>query len=336
MRKEMKFNYGYLLVGIGVPSVIDRLSGPKFGLIAAILFAVAGVLLLIWGHLHREGGEPFPVQSRIGRAGIFMLIGAISGTGVIGIGWAAHHGVPMEVQPAKQSSSVVIPSEGVLNAVKKDLEEIKNNTNRKSVEKVMPPFAAEIDCVILTAAPKTTSNGFWITYNAPQGPSRTPAQVTIHVRLTNLQSGPAMISKYGIKMNNWKMTRMVTSPEINVFFSGCSRADNLKKACWLDDDLIIDKALIGLNLAPRTPISGWTLLEYPANSVPDHVDQTQQNKMKFWINLTDVEGTSFTSGPLAIRSESASESAQVRELSFTRGARDLTNYKFRDFYSPLI
>lgn len=55
MLRETKFGYGFLLVGTGVPYLIDKM----FGLFYAIFFSVACVLLggafLLAGHHHKEG-----------------------------------------------------------------------------------------------------------------------------------------------------------------------------------------------------------------------------------------------------------------------------------------
>jgi hypothetical protein len=57
MPKEAQFGYGFLLVGLGAPFLIDKLFGPSLALGIATICTVAGVGLLVAGHLHREKDE---------------------------------------------------------------------------------------------------------------------------------------------------------------------------------------------------------------------------------------------------------------------------------------
>jgi hypothetical protein len=54
MSKETKFGYGFLLVGVGVPYLIDKLIGPIFALLVAVVCTIIGVALLRAGHTHRD------------------------------------------------------------------------------------------------------------------------------------------------------------------------------------------------------------------------------------------------------------------------------------------
>jgi hypothetical protein len=74
MRKEDKLGYGYLLVGIGVPPVLDYFFGPKWGLVAALLVLAGGAILLVSAHLHPG--------KRIAK---FIMVGAILGAASIGV-----------------------------------------------------------------------------------------------------------------------------------------------------------------------------------------------------------------------------------------------------------
>jgi hypothetical protein len=54
MSGETKFGYGFLLAGVGVPYLIDKLFGPLLATIIACFCLVGGVTLLIAGHSHRD------------------------------------------------------------------------------------------------------------------------------------------------------------------------------------------------------------------------------------------------------------------------------------------
>jgi len=88
MGKETKFNYGSLAVGIGVPFLIERLTGPKWGLIAAIVFSVGGCILIVLSHTHHERNEPPPIKTRVGKMGIRLLLGGVISAGIVAIAWA--------------------------------------------------------------------------------------------------------------------------------------------------------------------------------------------------------------------------------------------------------
>lgn len=65
MSKETKFGYGFLLAGVGVPYLIEKLLGAVAALVIAALCVVAGVGLLVAGHLHRDKTIGFELpQSR--------------------------------------------------------------------------------------------------------------------------------------------------------------------------------------------------------------------------------------------------------------------------------
>ena len=118
MRRETKLDYGYLLAGIGVPYLVQEGFGPRLGLIAAMVSVVVGFLLLIWGHVHREKGEPFPIKSRLGRAGLFVLVGAVLGSGVVGVKWAIHNKPQPKENAAYSTNSASITDD--ISARKRD------------------------------------------------------------------------------------------------------------------------------------------------------------------------------------------------------------------------
>lgn len=80
MQRETKLNYGYALFGLGMPYLIDYFLGAKWGVLAAILAVVSGMVLLIAGHSHREGAA-IPARSKLASAGLYVLIGSVLGLG---------------------------------------------------------------------------------------------------------------------------------------------------------------------------------------------------------------------------------------------------------------
>jgi hypothetical protein len=62
--KETKFGYGFLLAGVGLPNLIEKLLGPLAALVAAAVCTVGGVGLLAAGHFHREKTIGFEVPQR--------------------------------------------------------------------------------------------------------------------------------------------------------------------------------------------------------------------------------------------------------------------------------
>ena len=56
MSKESKFGYGFLLAGVGLPYLIERLFGQAWAAWVAGLCLLLGVFFLVWGHLHERRG----------------------------------------------------------------------------------------------------------------------------------------------------------------------------------------------------------------------------------------------------------------------------------------
>jgi hypothetical protein len=58
MSKDQKFGYGFLLVGAGMPYLIDKFFGPVSAAVVSLILLVIGILLLVSAHLHRDRDAP--------------------------------------------------------------------------------------------------------------------------------------------------------------------------------------------------------------------------------------------------------------------------------------
>jgi hypothetical protein len=78
--RETKFGYGFLLAGIGLPILIVVIWGERFAAaIVGSLLAVAGITLLVAGHLHQDTPKK---RTKMGMIGLFVLVGALMGAAV--------------------------------------------------------------------------------------------------------------------------------------------------------------------------------------------------------------------------------------------------------------
>jgi hypothetical protein len=76
MSKETKLGYGFLLAGVGLPYLIEKLFSPRIALAAAIVLMFVGICLLVAGHLHD--------RQRLATKVIFILLAVM----VLGVGIA--------------------------------------------------------------------------------------------------------------------------------------------------------------------------------------------------------------------------------------------------------
>jgi|SRR5215212_2169352 len=84
MRREDKFGYGLLLIGVVMPHLIDKISGRWGAAVATSACLVLGITLIVAGHRHREA-----INNRTGvRRAVRMLATAVLVFAVIGgIAW---------------------------------------------------------------------------------------------------------------------------------------------------------------------------------------------------------------------------------------------------------
>ncbi len=99
MSKETKLGYGFLLAGVGLPYLIEKLFTPKAALATAVILMIAGICLLVAGHLH----ERQKLASKIIPALIaIMVLGA-------GIAWRVRPASEEPPAAVKQSDEKVQP-----------------------------------------------------------------------------------------------------------------------------------------------------------------------------------------------------------------------------------
>lgn len=316
MSKETKFGYGFLLVGTGVPYLIDKLFGLPFAILISLACVIVGCALLWAGHRHKDNQPPKKIWN-------WLAIGACLSTLVV-LSWV---GIMRIVPKSKNQPSVSTAQES--KKEQRPKEEPRLSESPKATHKqTSAPYRIQIDSALAGSAPVPGQPSFWVAYIGPHGPSVSPASVILFLRFTNLQGQPAMVDKYSVSVHGKKLTKL-SVPPMEVFFA--SNGD-LHRACWLDDEDIIDKKILGLNLQPRVPVEGWSLLQWPKGiKAPENLDEFK--KTTFHVSLTDVEGVSFAVEPI-IKQDTANESAQGRWMDFSRGTRDLSRYRLMNFAGP--
>jgi hypothetical protein len=107
MSRETKLGYGFLLVGSGLPYLVDKLLGPIFALITAAVCFVGGIAFLVAGHLHRNKKE-VRFRGVMATIGMFTLVGAASGAligSLSGAIWSVAH------KTAATATPPVVPDE---------------------------------------------------------------------------------------------------------------------------------------------------------------------------------------------------------------------------------
>ena len=99
MSKETKFGYGFLLVGIGAPYLIDYFFGGRItAFVVALLCCVMGAWLLFSGHTH----ERLELRNWKILVAVFLTILAVGGSG-----WRLFHRTKLQPQ---QNASLSVPN----------------------------------------------------------------------------------------------------------------------------------------------------------------------------------------------------------------------------------
>lgn len=106
MRRETKFNYGFLCVGLAIPIIAEYFLGRACGVIVAILVAAAGGIFLVFGHAHREAGE-IPLSGRTKMA-TYGMVGALIALATFGIRYVYRREVT-SFRPSATAQSVPVP-----------------------------------------------------------------------------------------------------------------------------------------------------------------------------------------------------------------------------------
>jgi len=81
MLRETKFGYGFLLVGAGLPFLIDKLFGIRWAIVISVACFIVGVVFLVEGHRHKEGAiqKPWTLWEYLATGGaVVALIAVIS------------------------------------------------------------------------------------------------------------------------------------------------------------------------------------------------------------------------------------------------------------------
>lgn len=214
----------------------------------------------------------------------------------------------------------------------KQEEPQKSEPTKPSVptKAIHSPFAVRIESAMLSPHPKIVDSIFWVAYASSNGRILSPAKMAIVLRLTNLKTYPVMIDRYGVKANNVRMIK-ISGPPTEAFFAG---KQNIHALCWINDADMLDKQLAERPLQPGIPVQGMAFFEYPVDSRPESLGDSDLAGMHFTVTISDVQGASFTSMPLQPKFDPWNESVQGRAVHFDRGTRDLSSFTIADFTVP--
>jgi hypothetical protein len=192
-----------------------------------------------------------------------------------------------------------------------------------------PLFAIQVESVGISPHPKseTEVTGFYVAYIANNQKTLSPARMFMFLRITNLQDHPVMIAKYYVRIGKIKMIK-ISGPPTESFYDGHG---DIHGVCWINDSDLLDKNLEASNLQPRVPVQGLALFDYPEESRPANLDESNLAAMRFTITIVDTEGRSFTSEALQPRPDPLNANVQSRIVRFNRGTRDLAAFKIKDF-----
>jgi hypothetical protein len=114
--KETKFGYGFLLAGVGVPNLIDKLFGAStLALVIAALCTIAGFGLLAAGHFHRDKDAAEPKPGVIPVAGTLILIAAVAVTLTVAIWRVVREHAGFRVSPQLIQNGEVVYGLGIWN-----------------------------------------------------------------------------------------------------------------------------------------------------------------------------------------------------------------------------
>jgi hypothetical protein len=190
-----------------------------------------------------------------------------------------------------------------------------------------PPFAVQVEFFGVTRRPSNEVTDFYVAYIGDSGKTLSPARMVIFLRITNLQAHPVMITRYSVKVGKTKMVK-ISGPPTESFYDGHG---NIHSVCWINDSDLLDKNLEASNLQPRIPVQGLALFDYPEESRPESLNESDLTAMRFTITIIDAEGRSFTSETLQPKPDPSNETVQSRIVRFNRGTRDLSAFKIKNF-----
>jgi hypothetical protein len=185
---------GYALWGIGMPYLIDYWLGPRWGVLAAILFAVSGIVLLIAAHTHREKGAP---RSKSGTAGKYILIGGVIGLGLI----------------------------GVMNVLRNRAA----RTEAGSTPTVEQGLAVTFKMLFINMSRRLDVAPFWALYSSSYGQTASPIALLAFIEVTNRYPHPITISGYSMMFEssgcNWMKLPAMNSNMFQLLFGYNGLAD---------------------------------------------------------------------------------------------------------------
>jgi hypothetical protein len=99
VRREDKFGYGFLFVGLFMPYLLEQFLGPLPALLAAVTGTVAGIVCIAWGHLGKEEQPSLPSKIAVS----VLALAAICTT--VLFGWKVYEKSQQPVTPLSSPQS---------------------------------------------------------------------------------------------------------------------------------------------------------------------------------------------------------------------------------------
>jgi hypothetical protein len=318
MQRDSKLGYGFLLVGAGLPFLIDKALGLTAAIIVSVVCVVSGGSFLVAGHRHSEGEtrprrkiwELIIIAASLGTLTVLLSIGILK---VISKKEShksdesqpqSQQGVRRE-EPKTESPNVENPPT------------VKKKFPPKPIEKSEPPaFSVANEFSILSPGSSNFGTRFWLRTPTPNGCVISQAQAALYIRIDNLRPYPVTIVSYNveaikplIRISSLNRSIFAINPPGQSFY-GATRAGetvpatqgsglfamattpsenlNFSNALLLELDTLDGQ--IAKPLSSGMPIRGWAFFEYPY----DKNDYIFVVAMKLFINIKTDRGESFS------------------------------------------
>ena len=199
------------------------------------------------------------------------------------------------------------------------------------------PFSVEIELAALSEKRGFWGNRFYVGYKSGYGDTLSPADVTMFIKIVNLQQVPSMIERFrvNIKLGDHEWMRLVHLPlrGNSVFWVG---PEALQKAIGINPANGLDYLLAEKSIQPHEPIRGWAYLEVPKDySAPDGTI------VQYRVEIQDAAGISFEYSqpglPATKKTAPPGNSDQIQSMPWLvlPGYRDVSLFHLRYCNQPI-